>query len=555
MIRILQDKYTNRVLLPGTRTFQLRLSGGRKLTTSGGLHFNDPLAAADYYSNGGDHQQHFSTNNKRPDSDPLTVAQVRLYLPLGVYDSEADPRPEFMSNHIRKTGKSDKVDINNIEVTTKTSDSSSSKHSHRRRRRSTSSSSSTHDNSDNNGNGSKRQRRPRKKQRQHRFKKLYPMLVVVNSDPGSQAITDRFADRLGYTTGLLCSGSLGRTLPSANGRTSASSRYGGTEWDHQRQRGRRGRRSPTTRYYSSGHSDDYNDDSYDYDQYNDDNTNNNEYVVAVIDTGRGTWARGYESLLALNYGDVNDGYGDDSSEGDVGPGGLLGSADLRDQLEAVEYLLSSSTATSDSFKDNGQGYYSEDRPRGGSSRDRSRWFSPTSQSNRRYYSDDDEYYDGGEEYDDSNDNNNNEDYYYYYYSNDGDNADYGYDNRGDNFYRDDGVKRSRRDRRSTSDTKANSEALRLPYVDASRVALLGGGPTSPSTPPSIYGGYAATRMALWQTIYGGAPIEKKSDESGDRGNRKEPVAIRSLFKCAVTMAPVCSWRLYGEYFILFIFFD
>lgn len=552
MIRIFQDKYTNRVLLPGTRTFQLKLSGGRKLTTSGGLHFNDPLAAADYYSNGGDHQQHFSTN-KRPDSDPLTVAQVRLYLPLGVYDHEADPRPEFMSNHIRKTGKSDKVDINNIEVTTKTSDSSSSKHNHRRRRRSSSSSSSTHDNSDNSEDGSKRQRRPRKKQRQHRFKKLYPMLVVVNSDPGSQAITDRFADRLGYTTGLLCSGSLGRTLPGANGRTSASSRYGGNEWDRQRQRGRRGRRSPTTRYYSSGHSDDYNDESYDYDQNNDDNTNNDEYVVAVIDTGRGTWARGYESLLALNYGDVNDGYGDDSGEGDFGPGGLLGSADLRDQLEAVEYLLSSSTATSDSFKDNGQGYYSEDRPRSGGSRDHSRWFSPTSQSNRRYYSDDDDYYDGGEEYDDSNDNNDNEDYYYYYYSNDGDNGDYGDDNRGDNFYRDDGSKRSRRDRRSTSDTKANSEALRLPYVDASRVALLGGGPTSPSTPPSIYGGYAATRMALWQTIYGGAPIEKNSDESGDRGNRKEPVAIRSSFKCAVTMAPVCSWRLYGEYINIFYF--
>ncbi|XP_025196099.1 uncharacterized protein LOC112595188 isoform X2 [Melanaphis sacchari] len=545
----LQDKYTNRVLLPGTRTFQLRLSGGRKLTTSGGLHFNDPLDAADYYSNGGDrdHRQHFSTK-KPPDSDPLTVAQVRLYLPLGVYDPEADPRPEFMSNHIKKSGNSDKIDTTNPEVTTKTSDISSSKHSHRRRRSSSSSSSSTHDNSDDSGNGSKRQRRPRKKQRQHRLKKLYPMLVVVNSDPGSQAITDRFSDRLGYTTGLLCSGSLGRTLPSTSGRSSASSKYSGNEWDRQRSRGRRGRRSTATRYYSSGYSDDYDDDTYDYDQNNDDNTNNNEYVVAVIDTGRGTWARGYESLLALNYGDVNDGYGEDSSEDDVGPSGLLGTADLRDQLEAVEYLLSSSTATSDSFKDSDQGYYSEDRPRSGGSRDRSRWFSPTSQSNRRYYSDDDDYYNGDEEYDDNNDKNDNEDYYYYYYSNDGDNGDYNDYNRGDNFYRDDGGNRNRRNRRSTSDTKANAEALRLPYVDASRVALLGGGPTSPSTPPSIYGGYAATRMALWQTIYGGAPIEKKSDKSGDKGNRKEPVAIRSSFKCAITMAPVCSWRLYVSAF-------
>lgn len=543
----LQDKYTNRVLLPGTRTFQLRLSGGRKLTTSGGLHFNDPLAAADYYSNGGDHQQHFSTK-KRPDSDPLTVAQVRLYLPLGVYDPEADPRPEFMSNHIRNSGSSDRVDITNAEVTAKPTDSSSTKHNHRLRRRSSSSVSSTHDSSDDNGDGSKRQRRPRKKQRQHRLKKLYPMLVVVNSDPGSQAITDRFTDRLGYTTGLLCSGSLGRTLPSANGRSSAGSRYSGNEWGRQRQRGRRDRRSSATRYYSSGHSDDYDDDSYDYDQNNDDDTNNNEYVVAVIDTGRGTWARGYESLLALNYGDGNDGYGDDSREDDVRPGGLLGTADLRDQLEAVEYLLSSSTATSDSFKDNGQGYYSEDRPRGSGSRDRSRWFSSTSQSNRRYYSDDDDYYDDNEEYDDNNDKNDNEDYYYYYYSNDGDNGDYSDDNRGDNFYRDSDAKRSRRDRRSASDTKPNTEALRLPYVDASKVALLGGGPTSPSTPPSVYGGYAAARMALWQTIYGGAPIEKRSDESGDKGNRKEPVAIRSSFKCAITMAPVCSWRLYASAF-------
>lgn len=539
-------------MLPGTRTFQLRLSGGRKLTTSGGLHFNDPLAAADYYSNGGDHQQHFSTK-KGPDSDPLTVAQVRLYLPLGVYDPEADPRPEFMSNHIRNSGNSDKVDVSNVEVTTKTSDSSSTKHSHRRRRRSSSSASSPH-NSNDSGDGSKRQRRPRRKQRQHRLKKLYPMLVVVNSDPGSQAITDRFTDRLGYTTGLLCSGSLGRTLPSAGSRSSAGPRYSGNGWDRQRQRGRRDRRSPATRYYSSGHSNDYDDNSYDYDQNNNDDTNNNEYVVAVIDTGRGTWARGYESLLALNYGDGNDGYGDDRGEDDVGPGGLLGTADLRDQLEAVEYLLSSSTATSDGFKDNGQGYYSEDRPRGGGSSDRSRWFSPTSQSNRRYYSDDDDYYDDDEEYDDSTDKNDNEDYYYYYYSNDADNGDYGDDNRGDNFYKDDDGKRSRRERRSASDPKANTEALRLPYVDANKVALLGGGPTSPSTPPSVYGGYAAARMALWQTIYGGAPIEKKLDEYGNKGNRKEPVAIRSSFKCAVTMAPVCSWRLYGTYlyYILYI---
>lgn len=371
------------------------------------------------------------------------------------------------------------------------------------------------------------------------------MLVVVNSDPGSQAITDRFTDRLGYTTGLLCSGSLGKTLLSGGGSTTGS-RYGENEWDRRRQRGRRDRRSPSTRYYSSGHSDNYDDESYDYYRDDDENGNGNEYVVAVIDTGRGTWARGYESLLALNYGD--DGDGNNSSGDDGGIGRLLGTADLRDQLEAVEYLLSSATTTSDSFKDGGQGYYSEDRPRGGrGSRDRSRWFSSTSQSNRRYYSDDDDdYYDEDDLYYDNNDKSNNEDYYYYYYSNGGDNSDYGGGHRGDDFYRDGDDKTSHRNRRSTSDTKTNTEALRLPYVDATKVALLGGGPTTPSTPSSIYGGYAAARMALWQTIYGGAPIERRSDEARNSKNRKEPVAIRSSFKCAVTMAPVCSWHLYSE---------
>ncbi|XP_025409060.1 uncharacterized protein LOC112682616 isoform X2 [Sipha flava] len=533
----LQDKYTNRVLLPGTRTFQLRLSGGRKLTTSGGLHFNDPLAAADYYSNGGDQQLHFSTR-KRPDSDPLTVAQVRLYLPLGVYDPEADPRPEFMLNHISNSVENTKGKIDNVsETATETSDSPSTPHS-RRRRHSSSSRESDND-------GSKRQRRQRKQQRHRRYKKLYPLLVVVNSDPGSQAITDRFADRLGYTTGLLCSGSLGRMLLSPGGGNAAGIRYGNNEFDHRRQKGRRNRRSTATRYYSSGHSDYYDDDFYDYNQDDTEDTNN-EYVVAVIDPGRGTWARGYESLLALNYGDGNDRY-EDISGSDGGIGRILGTADLRDQLEAVEYLLSSATNTNDDFKDNGQGYYSEDRPRGGrGSRDHSRWFSSTSQSNRRYYSDDDDYYDEDEEYDDINTKNDNDDYYYYYYSNGGDNSDYGGSSHGDDFYRDRDDKISRRDRRSTSDTKVNSEALRLPYVDASRVALLGGGPTSPSTPSSIYGGYAAARMALWQTIYGGAPMEKKGSESS--GNRKEPVAIHSSFKCAITMAPVCSWRMYASTF-------
>lgn len=543
----MQDKYTNRVLLPGTRTFQLRLSGGRKLTTSGGLNFNDPLAAADYYSNGGDQQLHFSTR-KRPDSDPLTVAQVRLYLPLGVYDSEADPRPEFMLNHFSNSPDSakSKIDNNVSEAATGTSDGPSSPHNRRRRRRSSSSSSSSRESNDKGGDGSKRPRRQRKKQRQRRYKKLYPLLVVVNSDPGSQAITDRFADRLGYTTGLLCSGSLGRTLSGPSGGNAAGVRYGGNDFDHRRQKGRRSRRSTATRYYSSGHSDYYfDDDFYDYNQDDTEDTNN-EYVVAVIDPGRGTWARGYESLLALNYGDGNDRY-EEISGSDGGLGRILGTADLRDQLEAVEYLLSSATTTNDDFKDNGQGYYSEDRPRGGrGSRDRSRWFSSTSQSNRRYYSDDD-YYDEDEEYDDNIDKNDNDDYYYYYYSNGGDNGDYGGSNHGEDFYRDGDDKRSRRDRRSTSDTKANLEALRLPYVDAAKVALLGGGPTSPSTPSSIYGGYAAARMALWQTIYGGAPMEKKGGESGDSGNRKEPVAIHSSFKCAITMAPVCSWRMYGEY--------
>lgn len=332
----------------------------------------------------------------------------------------------------------------------------------------------------------------------------------------------------------------------SGGGSTTGSRYGENEWDRRRQRGRRDRRSPSTRYYSSGHSDNYDDESYDYYRDDDENGNSNEYVVAVIDTGRGTWARGYESLLALNYGD--DGDGNNSSGDDGGIGRLLGTADLRDQLEAVEYLLSSATTTSDSFKDGGQGYYSEDRPRGGrGSRDRSRWFSSTSQSNRRYYSDDDDdYYDEDDLYYDNNDKSNNEDYYYYYYSNGGDNSDYGGGHRGDDFYRDGDDKTSHRNRRSTSDTKTNTEALRLPYVDATKVALLGGGPTTPSTPSSIYGGYAAARMALWQTIYGGAPIERRSDEARNSKNRKEPVAIRSSFKCAVTMAPVCSWHLYSE---------
>lgn len=536
------------MLLPGTRTFQLRLSGGRKLTTSGGLHFNDPLAAADYYSNGGNQQQHFPTR-KRPDSDPLTVAQVRLYLPLGVYDSEADPRPEFMLKHISNSADStkNKNDNNVSEATTGTSDSTLPPQSRRRRRRS----SSSHETNDKISDGSKRQRRQRKQQRQRRYKKLYPLLVVVNSDPGSQAITDRFADRLGYTTGLLCSGSLGKTLSGPGGGNAAGVRYGGNEFDHRRQKGRRNRRSTATRYYSSGYSDDYDDDLYDYTQDDTEDTSN-EYVVAVIDPGRGSWARGYESLLAFNYGDSNDRY-EDISGSDGGLGRILGTADLRDQLEAVEYLLSSATTTSDDTKDNGQGYYSEDRPRGRSSRDRSRWFSPISQSNRRYYSDDDDYYDGNEEYDDNNDKNDNDDYYYYYYSNGGDNGDYGGSSHGEDFYKDGDDKRSRRDRRSTSDTKANLETLRLPYVDAAKVALLGGGPTSPSTPSSIYGGYAAARMALWQTIYGGAPMEKKDGESGNSGNRKEPVAIHSSFKCAITMAPVCSWRMYGEYFYFLLY--
>lgn len=502
------------------------------------------MAAADYYSNGGDHQLKFS-DKKRPDSDPLTVAQVRLYLPLGVYDPEADPRPEFMQTHSSNSGGStSKVDMTTSKTDTGTSESSSSTHthSHHRRRRS-SSSSSSHVNKENDSDGSKRQRRQRKQQRQRRYKKLYPMLVVVNSDPGSQAITDRFSDRLGYTTGLLCSGSLGRTGVGAGIPTGA--RYDGNEWDHRRQNGYRDRRSSSTRYYSSGHSENYDDDSRDYNQNANEDINNNEYVVAVIDTGRGTWARGYESLLALNYGDGSNGFGDYIDGDNGGSGRLLGTSDLRDQMEAVEYLLSSATTTSTSFKDNGNGYYSEDRPRGGrGGRDRSRWFSSTSQSNRRYYSDDDDYY-SGDEYDEYIDKNGNEDYYYYYYSNSGENSDYGGGQRGDG-----DRKRSHKDRRSTSDSKSNPEALRLPYVDATRVALLGGGPTTPSSPPSIYGGYAAARMAFWQSIYGGAPIEKKSGGSGDSENLKEPVAIHSSFKCAVTMAPVYSWRLYGEYSLM-----
>lgn len=539
------------MLLPGTRTFQLRLSGGRKRTTSGGLHFDDPLAAADYYSNGGGQQIHFSSK-KRQDSDPLTVAQVRLYLPLSVYDPEADPRPEFMVNHASNSDSNvGKVDNTFSEVTSKTNHSPQSTHNHHRRRRSSSSASSSRDNKENSNDGSKRQRRPHKQQRQRRYKKLYPMIVVVNSDPGSQAITDRFSDRLGYTTGLLCSGSLGRTFPIAGDGNTAGANHGGDKWDRRKQNGQRNRRSAANRYYSSSHLDNENDESYSYDQYDNENTNNNEYVVAVIDPGRGTWARGYESLLALNYGDVNDEYEDNNNGEDYELGGQLGTADIRDQMEAVEYLLSSASTTSESYKDNEQGYYSEDRPRGGrGSRDRSRWFPSSSQSNRRYYSDDDddddvEYYDNDSDYTE-NGNENDNDYYYYYYSNGGGNSDYGGGYRGDDSRRDGDGKKTRRDRRSASDTKTNADALRLPYVDATRVAVLGGGPTSPSTPSSIYGGYAAGRMALWQSNYGGAPIEKKSGESENNRNRKEPVAIHSSFKCAVTMAPVCSWRLYGE---------
>lgn len=462
-----------------------------------------------------------------------------------------------MSNHVSNSVDSkDKLDNTISNAPLGTIDSTST-HSHHLRRRSSQSSSSSHDSKGEGADGSKRQRRPRKQQRQRRYKKLYPMIVMVNSDPGSQAITDRFSDRLGYTTGLLCSGSLSRTIPGTGSSSATGARHGGNGWEHRKQKGRRDHRSSPTRYYSSGHLDNNNDDSYDYYQDFDNNINNNEYVVAVIDPGRGTWARGYESLLALNYGDVNDGYGNYSDGDNIGPSGSLGIADLRDQMEAVEYLLSSATTTGDVFKDNGQGYYSEDRPRGGrGSRDRSRWFSSTSQANRRYYSDDDDddddndyYDDDNDEYDDNIDKYDNDDYYYYYYSNGGDNSDYGGGHRGDYFYRDSGNKKSRRDRRSTSDTKENSEALRLPYVDAHRVALLGGGPTSPSTPPSIYGGYAAARMALWQAVYGGAPIDRRSVEAGNDGNRKEPVSIHSSFKCAISIAPVFSWRLYGKYIL------
>lgn len=538
------------MLLPDTRTFQLRLSGGRKLTTSGGLHFNDPLAAADYYSNGGGQQLHYSAR-KRTDLDPLTVAQVRLYLPLSVYDPEADPRPEFMTNHISSFNGS----INHAHHTTPKVAHDINHNSlftqKRRRRRSSSSSSSSHDDKNDNSNGLKRQRRPYKQQRKRRYKKLYPMLVVLNSDPGSQAITDRFIDRLGYTTGLLCSGSLGRTLTSTGGGTASGLKYNGNKWDRRRNQKRRNRRSATTWYYSSSHLDNDYDTSHDYEQYDDEDTNNNEYVVAVIDPGRGTWARGYESLLALNYNVGNAKYEDNGNKEENESGGLLGTADIRDQMEAVEYLLSSATTTDENYKDTGQGYYSEDRPRGGrGSRDRSRWFSSTSQSNRRYFSDDvEDYYDGESEYSDNNDKNYDDDYYYYYYSNGGDNSDYGDGRREDKVYRDGNEKRGRRNRRSTSDTKSNSEALRLPYVDATKVALLGGGPTSPSAPSSIYGGYAAARMALWQSNYGGAPIEKKVGEVGHDENRKEPVAIHSSFKCAITMAPVYSWRLYGKYYV------
>lgn len=521
------------MLLPGTRTFQLRLSGGRKLTTAGGLHFNDPLAAADYnYGNSGDKHLPFSSK-KSLDLDPLTVAQVRLYLPIGIYDPEADPRPEFMLNYV---GNSDSPAGKVNSTIGIASHSSSSKHSHRRRRRS---SSSSHDGNKNSRNESKRQRL-HKQQLHHRYNKLYPILVVVNSDPGSQAITDRFTDRLGYTTGLLCSGSLGRTPLDINVDNVAGTKYG-NERDSRGQKKQRNRRYAETRYYSSERSDDYDNEfynNYNQDDYGD--TNSNEYVVAVIDPGRGTWARGYESLLALNYGE-------DGDEDDYGLGGLLGTSDLRDQLEAVEYLLSSATSASERFKDNAQGYYNDDRSRRGrGSRDQSRWFSSTSQSNRRYYSDNYDFYDENEEYDKNNDKSYNDDYYYYYYNNNRDNSDYNSDRRSDEIYKDGDGKRNRRERRSISNTKSNLEALRLPYVDATRVALLGGGPTSPSTPSSIYGGYASARIAIWQAIYGGAPVEKKITETNDNGNKKEPVAIHSSFKCAVSMAPVSSWRMYGK---------
>lgn len=315
-----------------------------------------------------------------------------------------------------------------------------------------------------------------------------------------------------------------------------SARYSDAEWNHRKPRIRRNRRSSDTRYYSSGYSDDY-----DFDQYSD--SQNNEYVIAVVDPGRGTWARGYESLLALNYGDKRDGYGENMS-GDR-PGGLLGTSDIRDHLEAVEYLLSSATSTGSSLRDDGGGYYSEDRPRGSRlSRDRSRWSSSSPMSNRRYYSEDDDYYDA--EYDD-NIKNDNDDNYYYYYSNSRDYSDYAAGPKTDDDYKDDESDKGHgRDRRSASDAKSGMETLRLPYVDANRVALLGGGPTSPSTPPSVYGGYAAARMALWQTVYGGAPIEKKDDATPVDENRKEPVAIHSSYKCAITMAPVYTWRLYCE---------
>lgn len=544
---VTQDKYTNRVLLPGTRTFQLRLSGGRKLTISGGLHFNDPLSAANYYSNGGnDQSSHFSTI-KHPDSDPLTVAQVRLYLPLGVYDPEADPRPEFMLNReINFNGPT----AGNADATV--SEAIPSDTNGRRRRRRSPSSSSRNKNDEN--DGTQRQWRPHKKQRQRRFKKLYPMLVVVNSDPGSQAITDRFSDRLGYTTGLLCSGSLGRTISGA-GSIASRARYNTDERYRRNYRGRRSRRSSATEYYSSGRDDISNDpnDFYpdDDDEDANNNNNNNEYVVAVIDPGQGTWGRGYESLLALNYGVGNDEYGDSIGDNSKSSG-LLGIADLRDQMEAVEYLLSSASTAGNDFKDYGQGYYSEERPRG-SRGGRSRWFSSSSQMNRRYYSDDDDDddgYDDDEEYEYDNYKNDNEDYYYYYYSNGGDNSDYIDDRETDDFHRNGDSKKIRRERRSTDDdTKENTETLRLPYVDSTKVALLGGGPISPSTQPSIYSGYATARMAMWQASYGGSPIiEKKTSEvGGDYRNRKEPVAIQSSFKCAITVSPIFSWRLYCEY--------